>query len=151
MSRSTFSPSLASGSVARLAMAAALFTAGWIHLMLVPDHLGEATILGLGFLAAGIVQVVLAALVLWRPRDGSLGLVVAVNVPLIAIYAYAVLVGLPFAGHSDPTEASGLVLGAGEPVDWLGAISKVTELTSTVIAFALLAPTRPQSPVDPRG
>src|SRR5207302_4085570 len=30
--------------------AAALFTAGWIHLALTPEHLGEATILGLGFL-----------------------------------------------------------------------------------------------------
>jgi len=72
------------------------------------------------------------------PRDWNLALVVAINVTLIAIYAYAVLVGLPFAGTSEHGAAVGLVVGAGEPIDILGAVSKVGELLSLAIAFRLL-------------
>ena len=124
--------------VARLLMSAALFLAGWIHLLLVPEHLDESPILGIGFLASGLAQLALAAVVLWRPRDWNLALVVAINVTLIAIYAYAVLVGLPFAGTSEHGAAVGLVVGAGEPIDILGAVSKVAELLSLTIAFGLL-------------
>jgi len=137
---------LAAGSLRRLVMAAALFAAGWIHLMLVPEHLGESMILGLGFLASGIAQVILATLVLWRPKDWNLSLVIAINVTLIAIYAYAVMVGLPFGDHAQHEQAVGLVLGAGEPIDWYGAISKIAELVSTAIAFVLLGSKRLQNP-----
>jgi len=136
-------------SLGRVAMSLGLLVAGWIHLLLVPEHLAESTVLGLGFLASGIAQLVLAAVVLWRPREWSLALVVAINVTLIAIYAYAVLVGLPFGQPSEHAEAAGLVVGAGEPIDWFGAISKVAELVSLAIAFALLTPKTLQNPLDP--
>jgi len=136
-------------SLGRVAMSLGLLVAGWIHLLLVPEHLAESTVLGLGFLASGIAQLVLAAVVLWRPREWSLALVVAINVTLIAIYAYAVLVGLPFGQPSEHAEAAGLVVGAGEPIDWFGAISKVAELVSLAIAFTLLTPKTLQNPLDP--
>lgn len=138
---------LDSGSVARLAMSAALFVAGWIHLLLVPEHFGESTILGLGFLVSGIAQLVLAAVVLWRPRGWAFGGVVAINVTLIVVYAYAVMVGLPFGEHSEHADAVGVVVGAGEPIDWYGAISKIAEFGSAVIAFVLLTPKRLQNPL----
>jgi hypothetical protein len=119
-------------------MSAALFLAGWIHLLLVPEHLDESPILGIGFLASGLAQLALAAVVVWRPRDWNLALVVAINVTLIGVYAYAILVGLPFAGTSEHVAAVGLVVGAGEPIDTLGAVSKVAELLSLAIAFGLL-------------
>lgn len=135
---------LDTATVARVVMSVALVAAGWIHLLLVPEHLAESTVLGLGFLAAGVAQVLLAGLVLWWPRSWTLGMVVAINVTLIAIYAYGVLVGLPFGAPGEHAEASGLVVGAGEPIDWYGAVSKVAELASAAIAFMLLTPTQSQ-------
>ncbi|MBA2313283.1 MAG: hypothetical protein H0V97_10875 [Actinobacteria bacterium] len=41
------------------------------------------------------------------------------NVSLIAIYANAVVVGLPFG--ADDHHAAGLVIGVGEPIDVFGA------------------------------
>ncbi len=139
---------LGAGAGARVAMSVALIVAGWIHLLLVPAHLEEATVLGLGFLAAGLAQILLAGLALWRPRGWTLGLVVALNVTLLAIYAYAVLVGLPFGAPGEHAEATGLVLGAGEPVDLYGAMSTLAELASAGIAFMLLTPA--ESPVAAR-
>ncbi len=140
-------PSSSSRTLLRTLMAAALLVAGSIHLLLVPEHLGESTILGLGFLASGIAQVVLAGLALWRVRAWSLGLTVMVNVTLIALYAYAVLVGLPFGAGSEHVhgEAAGLMVGSGEPIDAYGAVSKLAELLSTAIAAALLVPSRLQN------
>lgn len=126
---------LPAGMALPLAAGVALFTAGWIHLMLTGDHLSEATILGLGFLLAGLVQIGLAVVVTLRPRDLAYYGVVAVNVSLIFLYAYAVLKGLPIGGQD---HAGGLVLGSGEPVDLAGAVSKGAELLSLVAAFMLL-------------
>ena len=131
----------------RLVMAAALFVAGSIHLLLVPEHLGESPILGSGFLASGIAQVVLAGLALWRLRAWSLGLTVVVNLTLIAMYAYAVLVGLPFSAASEHVhaDAPGLMVGTGEPIDAYGLVSKIAELLSGAIALLLLVPPRLQN------
>lgn len=129
---------LPSRVVLRLVMAAGLLVAGWIHVLLVPEHLAESTILGLGFLGAGIAQLALAGLVIWRPRLWTLSAVVALNATLIVVYAYAVLVGLPFGGGEHGEAAVGLVIGAGEPIDVFGALSKIGEATSLLLAFALL-------------
>ncbi|MEA2518769.1 MAG: hypothetical protein QOF49_849 [Chloroflexota bacterium] len=125
---------LPSGMRLRLGLASALFVAGWIHLLLTPEHLGESAILGTGFLVAGITQVVLAGLVIARPHDWVGYAVVAVNVSLIAIYANAVLIGLPFGG--DDHEAAGLVIGAGEPVDVFGAMTTVAQVIGVALAVA---------------
>lgn len=127
---------LGTGVGPRLALATALFTAGWIHLLLTPQHVAESAILGFGFLAAGIAQVVLSGAVLARPRAWMYEAIVAVNVALLFSYGYAVLVGLPFGGHDHG--AAGLVVGSGEPIDLAGTVSKAGELISLVGAFVLV-------------
>jgi len=130
---------LAGRSIARLALAFLLLIAATIHLILTPEHLEISTILGLGFLAAGLAQLVLAAAAIGgRGVVAVLGMnaVVVVNIALIAIYAYAVLVGLPIeAGHAD--DAVGLALGAGEPVDVKGGVDFAAEVAAVVIAAVL--------------
>jgi hypothetical protein len=125
----------------RLGLAALLAVAAVIHLLLTPEHLGESPLLGLGFLAAGLAQLALAAvLVLHRLRrvdDLVLAAVVAVDVALVALYAYAVLVGLPFGGGGEE-HAAGLVLGAGEPVDQWGFVDLLAELGAVGLAGLLL-------------
>lgn len=129
-------PRVPAGLWPRVMLAGALFTSGWIHLALAPEHLGQAAMLGLGFLAAGLAQIALAGLVIVRPSNLACYAVVGLNATLIALYAVAVLKGLPFGGDHD--HASGLVLGAGEPVDLQGAVSKIVELFSLAAALALL-------------
>jgi hypothetical protein len=131
----------------RVILAGALFTAGWIHLALTPEHLGEATILGLGFLAAGLAQLALAALITARPSDLVYYAVVGLSAALIVLYAIAVLKGLPFGGGHD--HGTGLVLGAGEPVDVEGAVSKLAELFSLAAAVVLVGrPTTVTAPIS---
>lgn len=120
----------------RVALAAALFIAGWIHLALSPEHFGESTILGAGFLIAGLVQLSLAGLITVRRSDLAYYAVIGLSIALVALYAIAVVKGLPFGGALD--HASGLVLGSGEPVDLEGAVSKVAEIISVGAAFFLV-------------
>ena len=127
---------LMAGSWTRIIMAGALFASGWIHLALTPEHLGEATILGIGFLVAGLAQLFLAGLILVRPSDLAYYAVVGLSVSLVVLYAIAVVHGLPFGGGHD--HLSGIIIGSGEPVDLEGAVSKVCELLSVAIALVLV-------------
>ncbi|MHB8611425.1 MAG: hypothetical protein ACYDAL_03205 [Candidatus Dormibacteraceae bacterium] len=120
----------------RVMLAGALFVAGWIHLALTPDHLAEATILGVGFLLAGLAQLALAGLITVRPSNLAYYAVVALSASLIVLYAIAVLKGLPFGGGND--HAGGLLVGSGEPVDLQGAVSKLAELFSLAAALVLV-------------
>jgi hypothetical protein len=130
----------------QLALAAVTFGAGVVHLLLVPEHLAENPLLGMGFLAAGVAQVVLAALVLARPAPTPLSLLVILDVAILAVYAYAVLVGLPFGSAEgmegmagmDMHDDHGLMLGAGEPVDVLGGLTFLLEVAGIGLVVALV-------------
>ncbi|MEA5455052.1 hypothetical protein SPF06_10010 [Sinomonas sp. JGH33] len=138
-----------------LVLAVALFTAGWIHVVLAPEHFAESLLLGVGFLASGLMQIALSSLVVGRPRDGVLSLSIATNVALIALYAYAVLVGLPGDGGADSAHATGLIIGSGEAIEPTGVAAKLAELVALAFAIVLLrrsstAAARP-SPEAPLG
>jgi hypothetical protein len=120
----------------RVGLAGALFIAGWIHLALTPEHLGESTVLGVGFLVSGLAQLSLAGVIAVRPSDLAYYAVVGLSVALVVLYGIAVFKGLPFGGEHD--HASGLILGSGEPVDVEGAVSKLAELVSLGAAFVLV-------------
>ncbi len=122
----------------RLVLASVLFVAGWIHLILTPEHLAESMLLGLGFLIFGLIQLLLAAAVILRPESGVLSLVLTVNVALIAIYAYAVIVGLPGDGGHGSEHAAGLVIGSGEPISINGATGLLCELAALTLAVMLM-------------
>lgn len=128
-------------------LAALLLVPGWIHLELTPEHLAISPILGAGFGLSAVVQLGLAAIIGFGSRPLVVPAAIAaigVNVVLIALYAYAVLVGLPFeaagheamAGHAH--EAAGLALGRGEPVDALGGVTFVAEMAGAAQAIRLL-------------
>jgi hypothetical protein len=136
------------GSIAaRLTLALLLLVAAIIHLILTPEHLGVSTLLGTGFLLAGLAQFGLAGFALGaHDRAATIGmdLVIVVNLALIAIYVYAVLVGLPLeAGHA-ADDAIGLRLGSGEPIDVKGGIDLIAEVAAVGIAACLALRRRPQ-------
>ena len=90
----------------------------------------------MGFLAAGLVQLVFAVYVVVGQDDRPIGLLLAVTIALIAIYAYALVVGLPLdSGHSD--SVIGLRLGSGEPVTATGVVDVLAEMAT--VALALVA------------
>ncbi|MEO7235832.1 MAG: hypothetical protein ABIW80_10720 [Lapillicoccus sp.] len=130
----------------QLGLAALTFGAGWVHLLLAPEHLEEHPLLGMGFIAAGAAQVVLAAVVLARPNLTLLPLLVVLDVAILAVYAYAVLVGLPFASGDgmegmagmDMHDDHGLVLGAGEAVDLMGGATFVMEVLGVGLVVVLI-------------
>lgn len=122
----------------RLTLTVLLLAAAVIHLILTPEHLGVSTVLGLGFLAAGLAQSALAGLSVGaseRLQPLVMHAVIVVNIALIGIYLYAVLVGLPIeAGHTDD---GGLSIGAGEAVDVKGAVDVIAEVAAVAIAAFL--------------
>jgi len=123
----------------RLTLSVLLLAAAVIHLILTPEHLGVSTVLGLGFLAAGLAQAALAGLAVAAPerlqRLVMYGVLV-VNMALLAIYLYAVLWGLPIeAAHAD--DDAGLRIGAGEAVDVKGAVDFIAEVAAVGIAAFL--------------
>ncbi len=129
----------------QLALAGVTLGAGTVHLLLAPEHLQEHPLLGMGFIAAGVAQVVLAALVLLRPGPTAVSLLVVLDVAILAVYAYAVLVGLPFAADGtegmagmDMHDDQGLVLGAGEAVDLVGGITALLEVAGIGLVIALV-------------
>lgn len=119
-------------------LAAALLAAGGVHLWLTPEHVEESPIVGAGFLAAGILQLLLAIAILCRPSRLVLLAVGASSAALIAAYGVAVAIGLPFASRAAGGMEAGLRLGAGEPVTLLAVIAKAIELASIGLAMTLL-------------
>jgi hypothetical protein len=128
---------LARQTVIRLFLSLVLLTAAAIHLILSPQHFGESPLLGAGFLVAGIVQLVAAAVVLTRSDGQGLNPILLVSVALIAIYVYAVLIGLPLDSGHDTGGAAGLRIGAGEPLDLKGLINAIAEIAAIPLALFL--------------
>jgi len=127
--------------VVRLVLALLLLLAASIHLILTPEHLDASPLLGAGFLAAGIAQLVLAAAVIVGPPDLVAGFgmsaIIIINVALIGIYIYAVIVGLPLDNGHGADETVGLSIGAGEPIDFKGGIDLIAEIAAVALAGAL--------------
>lgn len=124
----------------RLVLGGALLLSGWTHLLLGPEHVAESAPLGAGFILAGAAQVLLAGLVLLRPSDIALLATVGMTAGLLALYAWAVAVGLPGAlgGHDAHEAQSGMRLLAGEPVDLAGIVNAMAEVAAIAIASTTL-------------
>ena len=90
------STSAASPPWALPVLVAALTTAGAIHFLLTPEHLEMSGVLGAGFLAAGIAQLAMAGMTIFRPTRPLFVAVIALSVALVGAYSYNVVVGLPF-------------------------------------------------------
>ena len=74
---------------------------------------------------------------LTRTDDRGLNLILLVSVALIAIYGYAVLIGLPLDSDHAADSAGGLTLGAGEPIDFTGAVNAIAEIAAIPLALVL--------------
>jgi hypothetical protein len=97
-----------------------------IHAALAPEHLGESTALGAGFLASAAALAVLAIALTRRATALALGLVTVLFAGLLVSYGLAITVGLPLL-HPEP-----------ESVEGIAVATKVVEVIGLVAALDLL-------------
>ncbi len=112
-------------------VAALLAGAGAIHLAMAPTHVGLDTAEGVGFLAAGWVQLALAAAVLVRPSKPVLLAVAGTSAAFLAVWVVSRTVGLPIGSHAGEAESVALVDGA----------TAALEVAALLVAVALLSGT----------
>src|SRR2546421_1608948 len=72
---------------ARLALALVLLIAASFHLLLLGEHAEESPLLGLGFLASGVIQLGLATVVVLHPQHAAYPGGIAHHVTLIGLEA----------------------------------------------------------------
>jgi hypothetical protein len=97
-----------------------------IHGALGPDHFGEGTGAGLGFVVATVLLAGLAVLLTRKPTQLALAGAAAVFAGLIASYALVITTGFPVL-HPEPEAVGGLAL-----------VSKAVEAVGLVAAASLL-------------
>jgi hypothetical protein len=105
------------GQIERAGLVLVLAASAGIHTGLVPVHLDEEPVLGVGFVLATVALWVTIVALLWRPAS-----------PLPPAAAALLLAAL-LAGYA--------VARVGEPVDGLGLVTKAIELAGLVLAWRL--------------
>jgi hypothetical protein len=115
-------------SAGRWALAALLVGAGAVHVAMAPSHFGESTVEGLGFLAAGWLQLALGGAVLLRPSRFVWGATIAVSAATVFAWVISRTTGLPFGAHS----------GHAESVTIVDGLTVAMEGAAAVLAAALL-------------
>jgi hypothetical protein len=97
-----------------------------IHAALVPDHFGEGTGAGVGFVVAAVLLALLAVALTRRPSQLALVAAILVFAGLIVSYTLVLTTGLPVL-HPDV-----------EAVDGLALFTKAVEAVGLVTAASLL-------------
>jgi hypothetical protein len=114
-----------------------------IHGALVPDHFGEGTGAGVGFVIATVLLALLAVILTRRPSQLALVATVLVFAGLIVGYALVLTTGLPVL-HPDV-----------EAVDGLALFTKAVEALGLITAASLVRrpalPTLPHPEAQPKG
>jgi hypothetical protein len=111
-----------------------------IHAALVPDHFGEGTGAGVGFVAATVLLAVLAVILTRRPSQPALVATILVFAGLIVSYALVLTTGLPLL-HPDVEAVEGLAL-----------FTKAVEAVGLITAASLIPrPSRLIFRTEPKG
>jgi hypothetical protein len=124
------SPSMGAARTVVVGIAMATAAAGGAHGILAPGHGREDALLGLGFLIVGLVQIVVAAFLVFRPSRDTVAGIALVNAAVLLVYACSRMVGLPIGATPWLPEPIG-------PTDAL-----VATLEASTVAAALLINTR---------
>jgi hypothetical protein len=93
----------------RILLATLSAAAGVIHLVMVPSHMGESTIEGVGFAVAGWVQIILAMLIITAPSRAALRATIVANLAFIGAWVVSRTAGLPFGDHAGHAESVGFL------------------------------------------
>ncbi|HLM63223.1 MAG TPA: hypothetical protein VK306_02910 [Acidimicrobiales bacterium] len=110
--------------------------AGLVHLVMAPSHMAESAVEGVGFFAAGWLQLALAVSVVCRPARAVLQGAVVADMAFAAVWAASRTAGLPVGDHAGHAEA----------VTFVDATTVALELAAVAVAALLLARRRPGLP-----
>lgn len=91
----------------RVLLSAALTLAGLLHLLLTPDHFEASALMGVGFAGAALAEFGLALAVLVKPMRLTYFAVIGVAAALIGLYAFNVMIGLPFVESGSAVDDGG--------------------------------------------
>lgn len=91
----------------RVGLASLAASAGAIHFAMVPSHMADSSVEGLGFALVAWIQVVTAVLLLTRASRGLLRFTMVSTVAFLGVWAISRTYGLPFGDHPwHPHDAS---------------------------------------------
>ena len=94
--------------IARRLVVVGLLTSGLIHIALTPEHLLDAPLLGLGFLAVGALQCAFAVIFFLRPAPHLWPTCLILLAFSLSAYVLSLTLGLPF-GHDHRPEAIAVI------------------------------------------
>jgi len=103
--------------------------AGYIHLLVVPEHIKEWWGYGVFFLAVAAAQVIYAGAILFRPRRALPVIGIVGNLTLILFWLWTRVIGIPLIGPG---------AGEREAVATIDLTSKAVEL-ALIIVLVILA------------
>jgi hypothetical protein len=97
------------GIAPRLVLAALSLSAGVVHLVMVPDHIGGWALEGIVFAVVGWLQILLGVGLLMRPRRAMLQATVILNALALLLYVVSRTSGLPVGPNSGVAETMGSI------------------------------------------
>ena len=104
------------------ALAALLAGAGLVHVAMAPAHLTSSAADGVGFLVVGVVQLLVAVLVVARPSRAAYGIAAGVSAVALGAWLVSRTVGLPYGAHEGVAESIAFVDGATAALEGLALI-----------------------------
>jgi hypothetical protein len=99
--------------------------AGYVHFAFAESHLQEWWGYGAFFIAAGNLQALFAALLVWRPRPWHPLAGIAGNLAIVAVYVITRTSGIPLGPHARVVEAAGAI-------DWATTAGQVALIAALI-------------------
>jgi hypothetical protein len=106
----------------RILLASSSIAAGLVHAAVVPEHLEEAWVFGVFFIAAAVFQTSWAILIVSRPSPGVYAAGALANGAMIGIWFVSRTIGLPIG-----------------PEPWMAESAGMLDITATVLELLLVA------------
>lgn len=99
--------------------------AGYVHFAYAGSHFDQWWAYGLFFVVAGNLQILLAILLVWRPRAWLPIAGIAGNLVVVALYVISRTDGIPLGPHARVVERAGAV-------DWATTVAQVAIIAALI-------------------
>jgi hypothetical protein len=99
--------------------------AGYAHFAYAESHFQEWWAYGVFFVAAGNLQMLFAALLVWRPRAWLAPAGIAGNLAIVGVYVISRTTGVPLGPHARVVEEAGAI-------DWATAAGEIAIVVALI-------------------
>jgi hypothetical protein len=125
--------------------------AGVIHLVMLPSHMAESTLEGIGFAVAGWLQLLFAVGILLAPSRALLRAGIVANLAFIGAWIVSRTAGLPFGAHSGHAESVGFVDATAVAFEGALILASVALLARPLLGASRRGPSLAMAAVVPIG